>query len=51
MSLTDGAEIYICLILSIEFVYDYYWNTRENRKKRRAKRQPEWENLTKGEGK
>jgi hypothetical protein len=35
MTLTDGLEAYICIILTIEFVYDYLWNTRENRIKRR----------------
>ncbi len=35
MTLTDGAEVYICLILTIEFGYDYWWNSRENRIKRR----------------
>jgi hypothetical protein len=35
MSLMDGLELYICVILTIEFVYDYWWNTRENRIKRR----------------
>lgn len=51
MSLMDGAELYIAIILSVEFIYDYWWNTRENRKKRRAKKEPQFENLTKGEHK
>ncbi len=37
MTLTDGSEVYICLILTVEFVYDYWWNSRENRMKRRKK--------------
>lgn len=39
MTLTDGAELYICLILTIEFGYDYWWNSRENRIKRRKQRE------------
>lgn len=35
MTLTDGAELYICVILTLEFWYDYWYNTRENRIKRR----------------
>jgi len=31
----DGLELYICIILTIEFWYDYWYNTRENRIKRR----------------
>ncbi len=49
MSLTDGLELYVCFILTAEFIYDYIWNSREARKKRRAKQQPQFENLTKGE--
>lgn len=37
MSLTDGLEAYICIILTIEFWYDMWYNTRENRIKRRKK--------------
>lgn len=37
MLLTDGLEAYIAVILTIEFVYDYWWNTRENRLKRRKR--------------
>lgn len=39
MTLMDGLEGYICLILTIEFIYDYWWNTKEQRMKRKA-RQP-----------
>jgi hypothetical protein len=49
MSLTDGLEAYIALILTVELWYDYWWNTRENRKKRRAKKEPQFDNLTQGE--
>ncbi len=35
MTLTDGLEAYICFILTVEFIYDYIWNSREARKKRR----------------
>ena len=35
MTLMDGLELYICIILTIEFWYDYWYNTRENRIKRR----------------
>lgn len=35
MTLMDGLEMYICVILTVEFWYDYWWNTRENRIKRR----------------
>jgi len=35
MALMDGLELYICIILTIEFWYDYWYNTRENRIKRR----------------
>ena len=51
MTLTDGLEAYICIILTVEFYYDYWYNTRENRKKRRAKKEPQFESLTKGESK
>lgn len=51
MTLMDGLEAYICVILTVEFVYDYWWNSRENRIKRRKKKQPKFENLTIGEGK
>lgn len=35
MTLTDSLEAYVCFILTVEFIYDYIWNTRENRIKRR----------------
>lgn len=35
MTLMDGLEAYICVILTVEFWYDYWYNTRENRIKRR----------------
>lgn len=41
MTLTDGLELYICVILTIEFFYDYYYNTVENRRKRRIKKKQE----------
>lgn len=31
----DGLEMYICVILTVEFIYDYWWNSRDNRIKRR----------------
>ena len=37
MTLTDGLEAYIAVILTIEFGYDYWYNTRENRIKRRKR--------------
>lgn len=49
MTLTDGLEAYISFILTIELVYDYWWNTRENRLKRRKKSKPEFEYLNQGE--
>ena len=51
MSLTDALELYIALILTVEFVYDYWWNSREQRKKRRAKKELKFEELNQGEGK
>lgn len=50
MTLTDGAELYICLILTIEFIYDYWYNSRENRIKRRknaAKKETKEEKMDK----
>jgi len=35
MNLSDSLEAYVCFILTVEFIYDYIWNTRENRIKRR----------------
>lgn len=37
MTLSDSLELYVCIILSVEFVYDYWYNSVENRRKRRAK--------------
>jgi hypothetical protein len=37
MTLMDGLELYICVILTIEFFYDYHYNTVEQRIKRRKK--------------
>jgi hypothetical protein len=51
MSLMDGLELYICLILTVEFIYDYWWNSREQRLKRRKKKQPEFDQLNQGESK
>lgn len=51
MTLMDGLELYICLILTVEFVYDYWWNTRENRIKRRKNKQLEFDHLNKGDRK
>jgi hypothetical protein len=38
MTLNDGLESYVCFILTVEFVYDYIWNSREARKKRSQKK-------------
>ncbi len=44
-------EVAILLTLWAEFWYDAWWNSRENQRKRRKKQQPNFENLTTGEGK
>jgi hypothetical protein len=49
MTWDRGIEIAILLTLWIEFAYDAWYNTHEQRKKRRAKKQPQFEELTKGE--
>jgi hypothetical protein len=35
VTLNDSLEFYICVILTVEFYYDYWYNTREQRIKRR----------------
>ncbi len=35
LSLGDWLEAYVCFILTVEFIYDYIWNSREARNKRR----------------
>lgn len=49
MPLSDWFELYVCFILTVEFIYDYIWNSREARNKRRKKKQPEFERLCIGE--
>lgn len=50
MTVTDGLEAYIALILTVEFIYDYWWNTREQRLKRRKKKEIKAiESITTGE--
>lgn len=51
MTLTDGAEIYICLILTVEFWYDWRLNQHVKAIKKRTKKRFEFDNLTDGEGK
>lgn len=38
MKLSDYLEAYVCFILTVEFIYDYVWNSREARNKRRKKK-------------
>lgn len=53
MTLSEGLDAAILLTLWIEFFYDLVWNNREARLRRRknAKKKPEFENLLVGEGK
>ncbi len=37
MTIGDSLEAYVCFILTAEFIYDYVWNSREARNKRRQK--------------
>ena len=47
MTLMDGLELYICLILTVEFWYDYWFNSRENRIKRRKNAKKSTEEMDK----
>jgi len=49
MSLTLIIDGLILLTLWIEFWYDAWWNNHEQRRKRKAKSKPSFENLTIGE--
>jgi hypothetical protein len=44
-------ETAVVVILVVEFWYDYWFNSREQRIKRRAKRKETFDVLTQGEGK
>lgn len=43
LPLSDYLELYVCIILTVEFVYDYLWNSREARNKRRKRQKKEFE--------
>ena len=51
LSLGDFLELYVCIILTIEFWYDWKLNQHVKKMKQRTKRRFEFEELTKGEGK
>lgn len=44
-----SLETFVVIILVVEFWYDAAWNSREAQKKRRAKKQPQFDSLTTGE--
>lgn len=46
-----AAELYICWILTIEYIYDKRLNEHVKAMKRRVKKHLEFENLTQGESK
>lgn len=51
MTLTDGLELYVCVILTIEFWYDWRLNQHVKSLKKRTRRNFEFQELNKGEGK
>jgi hypothetical protein len=51
MWLDTILEIYICVILTIEYIYDKRLNEHVKSLKKRTKKRYEFESLTEGEGK
>jgi len=49
LSLDTLLEGYVCIILTIEFLYDYNLNQHVKSLKRRTKRKFDFEQLTQGE--
>lgn len=47
--LSLSLEIGVLITLWVEFFYDKWWNDQEQRRKRRAKRKLQFEQLTQGE--
>jgi hypothetical protein len=51
MTLTDFFELYICIILTAEYIYDMRLNQHVKALKKRTKRRFEFEELNQGESK
>jgi predicted nucleic acid-binding protein len=49
--LRDAFDLYICVILTVEYFYGRSDTDLKKEEKRRAKKRPEFEHLTVGEGK
>lgn len=51
MTIDTYLEIYVCIILTVEFLYDYRLNQHVKRLKKRTKRNFDFSELTQGEHK